>query len=100
MNDYSFIGGLSMNLSEQLAVTAKNVPEKTAYYFQNKETSYQELDGSIRKFASRMEELGYEKGDHIALVAGNSPYFIIGLYGALRLGLVVIPINPLYTVHE
>jgi long-chain acyl-CoA synthetase len=89
-----------MNLSEQLAVTAKNVPEKTAYYFQDKETSYQELEGSIRKFASRMEELGYEKGDHIALVAGNSPYFIIGLYGALRLGLVVIPINPLYTVHE
>src|SRR5690625_1866538 len=89
-----------MNLSDQLAVTARNMPEKTAYIFQDKETSYQELEGAIRKFASRMEELGYKKGDHIALVVGNSPYFVISLYGALRLGLVVIPINPLYTANE
>jgi long-chain acyl-CoA synthetase len=89
-----------MNLSDQLAITAKKLPEKPAYIFQDKETSYQELEGSIRKFASRMEALGYKKGDHIALVVGNSPYFVIGLYGALRLGLVVIPINPLYTAYE
>jgi len=89
-----------MNLSDQLAVTARNMPEKAAYIFQDKETSYQELEGAIRKFASRMEELGYRKGDHIALIVGNSPYFAVSLYGALRLGLVVIPINPLYTANE
>src|SRR5690625_246018 len=101
MNDYSFTGGKrSMNLTDQLAITAKNLPEKAAYIFQDKETSYQELEGSVSKFASRMEALGYKKGDHIALVVGNSPYFVIGLYGALRLGLVVIPINPLYTAYE
>ncbi len=89
-----------MNLSDQLAVTAGKMPEKAAYIFQDKETSYQELEGAVRKFASRMKELGYKKGDHIALVVGNSPYFVISLYGALRLGLVVIPINPLYTANE
>src|SRR5690625_286928 len=44
--------------------------------------------------------MGYQKGDHIALVVGNSPYYVIGMYGALRMGAVVIPINPLYTAHE
>src|SRR5699024_9121015 len=29
-----------------------------------------------------------------------SPYYVIGLYAALKLGVVVIPINPMYTAHE
>ncbi|WP_163971989.1 fatty acid--CoA ligase family protein [Oceanobacillus halotolerans] len=89
-----------MNLSDQLSITAKNHPDKTALVFQDKETSYRELEGAVTKFASSLSELGFQKGDHLALVVGNSPYFVIGLYGALRLGAVVIPINPLYTAHE
>lgn len=102
MNDYSFTirGNMFMNLSDQLSITTRENPTKTAYVFQDQETSYQELEGSITKFAASLRELGYEKGDHIALVTGNSPYFIIGLYGALRLGLTVIPINPIYTADE
>ncbi|MFD2042742.1 fatty acid--CoA ligase family protein [Ornithinibacillus salinisoli] len=89
-----------MNLSEQLSITAREYPMKTAYIFQDKETSYYELNASVQQFATQLESLGYQKGDHIALVVGNSPYFIIGLYGALRAGAVVIPINPLYTPSE
>ncbi|MFD1850028.1 fatty acid--CoA ligase family protein [Oceanobacillus bengalensis] len=89
-----------MNLSEQLSITAIENPSKTAYIFENKETSYQELEGAVRKFASQLEEMGIKKGDHIALILGNSPYYVISLYGALRVGAVVIPINPLYTTSE
>ncbi|MFC4024502.1 fatty acid--CoA ligase family protein [Oceanobacillus longus] len=89
-----------MNLSEKLSRTARENPKKTAYIFQDQETTYQELEGAIQKFASSLKELGYKKGDHIAIVVGNSPYYVIGLYGALRLGAVVIPINPLYTPSE
>lgn len=89
-----------MNLTEQLSRTAKSNPNKTAFVFQDKYTSYAELDGAVSKFASSLYESGIRKGDHIALVVGNSPHFVIGLYGALRLGAVVIPINPLYTPHE
>lgn len=89
-----------MNLSEQLSITAMEHPNKTAFIFQDKETSYMELEGAVRKFAYRLEQLGYKKGDHLALVVGNSPYYVIGMYGALRLGAVVVPINPLYTAHE
>src|SRR5690625_2323528 len=102
MNDYSFIeqGGWKMNLSDQLSITARKHPDKTAFVFQDKETSYLEMEGAVRKFASQLKELGYQKGDHIALVVGNSPYYVIGMYGALRMGAIVIPINPLYTAHE
>ncbi len=103
MNDHSFIffqGGIIVNVSDQLSETAKQYPEKIAYVYQGKETSYAELDRAITQFASGLMSLGYQKGDHVALIVGNSPYYIVGLYGALRLGLVVIPINPLYTSTE
>ena len=89
-----------MNLSEQLSLTAGNHPEKEAYIFQKQRVTYQEFDASVTKFASKLSEMGYGKGDHIALVSGNSPLFMIGLYGALRAGTTVIPINPTYTVDE
>ncbi|WP_226576808.1 fatty acid--CoA ligase family protein [Halobacillus litoralis] len=89
-----------MNLSEQLWLTAKSNPSKDAYIFQGQRVSYGEFDASVTRFASNLTRLGYRKGDHIALVSGNSPLFMIGLYGALRAGLTVIPINPTYTADE
>lgn len=95
-----FKGGLFVNISDQLSITAKENPAKIAYIFEEAETSYLDLEGAVQRFASSMEALGYKKGDHIALIVGNSPYYVISLYGALRLGLVVIPVNPMYTANE
>ncbi|GAA0596423.1 fatty acid--CoA ligase family protein [Virgibacillus siamensis] len=89
-----------MNIIDQLSLTAQKHPQKTAYVFQDSETTYLELEGMISKFASSLQQLGYRKGDHIALALGNSPYYVIALYGALRVGAVVIPVNPMYTPHE
>ncbi|EAR64014.1 acyl-CoA synthase [Bacillus sp. NRRL B-14911] len=89
-----------MNLSSQLHETAQKLGEKPAYYFMDKESTYAELDAAVTKFASGLEKLGIQKGDHVALLLGNSPFFIISLYGAMRLGATVIPINPIYTPDE
>ncbi|WP_449539363.1 fatty acid--CoA ligase family protein [Ferdinandcohnia sp. Marseille-Q9671] len=89
-----------MNISTQLGETAKKYFSKPAYIFQDTSSTYAELDGAVTKFASGLEKLGVNKGDHIALVLGNTPHFVIGLYGALRLGATVLPINPIYTPDE
>ncbi|SIS47580.1 fatty acid--CoA ligase family protein [Salimicrobium flavidum] len=89
-----------MNVSERLSQTAKEMPGKDAFIFQGERTTYQAFDTSVTKFASALRDLGYEKGDHVALISGNSPVFMIGLYGALRAGLTVIPVNPTYTSKE
>lgn len=93
-------GGGNMNLSSHLKFTAKENAEKTAYFFMDQPVSYAEFDGAVTKFASGLEQLGVQKGDHIALLLGNSPHFVIALYGAMRLGATVIPINPIYTPDE
>lgn len=93
-------GSYEMNLSAQLHKTAEQFPQKSAYVFMDQETSYANLDASVSKFADGLKQLGVKKGDHIALIVGNSPHFVIGLYGALRVGATVIPINPIYTADE
>ncbi|WP_368298324.1 fatty acid--CoA ligase family protein [Cytobacillus firmus] len=89
-----------MNLTEQLHETAIRMGDKTAYYFMDQSSTYAELYGAVTKFADGLSKLGVKKGDHIALLLGNSPHFVIGLHGALRLGATVIPINPIYTPDE
>ncbi|MDH5163523.1 fatty acid--CoA ligase family protein [Heyndrickxia oleronia] len=89
-----------MNLSSHLKNTAKVNADKTAYYFMDQKVSYAEFDGAVTRFASGLKQLGVKKGDHIALLLGNSPHFVISLYGAMRLGATVIPINPIYTPDE
>lgn len=100
MNTHSSKGGKYMNLSLRLHETAKTWANKPAYYFMGQSSTYAELDAAITKFASGLEKLGVKKGDHIALLLGNSPHFVISLYGALRLGVTVIPVNPIYTADE
>lgn len=89
-----------MNINKQLSINAQKYIDKTAFIFQNKKTSYSEFEESVKKFGIGLIELGFKKGDHIALISENSPSFLITLYGALRVGIVIIPINPMYTVSE
>ncbi|MGM9950437.1 MAG: fatty acid--CoA ligase family protein [Lysinibacillus sp.] len=89
-----------MNLVEQIRQQAFEQPEKTAYYFMGKGTSYAELEHTIGRFASALQDMGVEKGDHVALLLGNTPHFIISLYATMRIGATAIPINPIYTPDE
>ncbi|NLI67867.1 MAG: fatty acid--CoA ligase family protein [Bacilli bacterium] len=89
-----------MNLPESVHERAANQPEKIAYHFLNESVSYQQFDRSVAKFAGALKEIGIQKGDHIALLVGNTPHFLIALYASWRLGAVVVPINPTYTPNE
>ena len=47
-----------------------------------------------------MNQLGIQKGDHVALIFQNCPHFFIAYYALMRIGAVSIPINPMYTLDE
>ena len=89
-----------MNLSSRLHETAAQNGGKTAYHFLGQQKTYGELDAAVTMFANGLSKLGIQKGDHVALITGNSPHFLIGFYGALRAGATVIPVNPIYTADE
>ncbi|WP_033541716.1 AMP-binding protein [Planococcus sp. CAU13] len=90
----------SKPVQDYLTHTFELFPDKTAIHFMGKDISYKELYESSMKFASYLQGLGIKKGDRVAIMLPNSPQAVIGFYGILYAGGVVVMTNPLYTERE
>lgn len=90
----------SKPVQEYLTHSYETSPDKTAIHFMGKDISYKELYDSAMKFASYLQGLGIKKGDRVAIMLPNSPQAVIGFYGILYAGGVVVMTNPLYTERE
>ena len=62
--------------------------------------TYGALDASAARFATVLVEHGVQAGDRVALIMPNVAYFPIAYYAILRLGAVVVPMNPLLKAGE
>lgn len=62
---------------------------------------YHELADLSLVFATFLQqELGLKKGDRFAIMLPNIFQYYVALFGALRAGLIIVNINPLYTAYE
>ncbi|HXV40322.1 MAG TPA: AMP-binding protein [Steroidobacteraceae bacterium] len=62
---------------------------------------YAEVDELSRRFGAWLQhEAGMKKGDRIALMMPNILQYPIAIIGALRAGLTIVNVNPLYTARE
>src|SRR5919112_2728289 len=61
---------------------------------------YAALDGAASRFATLLAARGVRRGDRVALIMPNVAYFPIAYYAILRLGAVVVPMNPLLKAGE
>jgi long-chain acyl-CoA synthetase len=62
--------------------------------------TYTQLDAATAHAAGLLRAMGVEAGDRVGLQLPNVPYFPIVYFGALRLGAVVVPLNPLLKDRE
>lgn len=77
--------------------------DKDAFTVQGlpKMLKFGELDQLSGQFASYLQnELGFKKGDRVALMMPNILQYPIALFGILRAGMTVVNVNPLYTARE
>lgn len=56
--------------------------------------TYRELRSNFLRVAAKLSALGFKKGDRVAILAENSPRWCMAYLGAVRLGVVVVPILP------
>ncbi|HRY18858.1 MAG TPA: AMP-binding protein [Candidatus Competibacteraceae bacterium] len=61
---------------------------------------YRDIDRLSRDFGAWLQSLGLGKGERIAIMMPNILQYPIALFGALRIGLTVVNVNPLYTARE
>src|SRR5258708_3287049 len=66
----------------------------------NAKKSYAAVLGDGKRFSAGLRALGVKPGDRVAIDLPNCPQFLVAFYGALRIGAVVVPCNPLYTPPE
>lgn len=62
----------------------------------SKSWTYRDLWRQIVAFSRNLAAQGLKKGDRIALFLPNCPQYIVAFYGALRAGLTVVQVSPLY----
>ena len=90
----------NLALYDLLEESARLYPEQPCIIFEDKDWSYLTVKQQAEKLAGGLNSLGLKKGDRIGLMLENDPLYIISYYAAQCLGLIVVQINPRYTVRE
>ena len=87
------------NLSDLVRRAAEH-PDKPALLFRDTVVTWAELDGLVDAAAAGLLDLGLEQGDRLGISLANTPDFPVAYFGALRAGLVAVPLNTGYTADE
>lgn len=85
-----------LTLPDLLSAAARGHPDAPAVLFYGRTISYAELDRLSSRFAAALLDEGLQPGDRVVLVLPNIPQAVIGYYGALRAGAVVVLTNPIF----
>jgi long-chain acyl-CoA synthetase len=87
-------------LYEILATTAVDLPNAPATSFLGATLTFYEIKRRADLFATALARFGIAKGDRVGIMLPNCPQYMIATFAILRLGAVVVNVNPLYTARE
>ncbi|MGI8947248.1 MAG: long-chain-fatty-acid--CoA ligase [Ornithinimicrobium sp.] len=88
------------NIARNLSATAGEHPDQPAIVLDEHRLTYAELEEAAARMATWLADQGVGAGDRVALMLPNVPAFPVIYYGALRLGAIVVPMNPLFKRRE
>ena len=88
------------NLADNLTRTAEQHGDRPAVKLDDLVVTYAELQDGARRVAALLKSKGVGPGDRVGLVMPNVPPFPVVFYGALAIGAVVVPMNPLLKGRE
>src|SRR5580658_2651433 len=89
------------SLAAMLIATCRKHAERPAFECLGVQMSYAEWDRDSRDFAAFLvEEANCRPGDRVAIMLPNMFAYPVTFLGALRAGLTVVNVNPLYTPRE
>ncbi|MEK3936838.1 long-chain fatty acid--CoA ligase [Sporosarcina sp. FSL W7-1349] len=89
-----------MNVIHEITRFSISSPDKIALKNLHSTITYEELEQKINQTANAFLSFGVEKGERILIQIGNRFEFIYCYYAAMKIGAIIVPINPLYTPNE
>ena len=87
-------------LSDVLNISALERPDRPATQFLGAELTFLDLKKRADSLALSLARLGIVKGDRVGIMLPNCPQYIFSAFAVLRLGAIVVNINPSYTARE
>jgi long-chain acyl-CoA synthetase len=75
-------------------------PDKPYIYCNDLVFTYKETNEIAKKLANALLELGVKFEDRVSLVLPNIPQFVFACHAIMKIGAIIVPINPLYTIPE
>ncbi len=88
-------------LFENLELSARRFPDKTAIQFYGSAISYRQLLEDATRLAGYLQqECGVRRGDRVLLFSQNCPQFIAAYFAILRADAVVVPVNAMLLQDE
>lgn len=89
------------DVASLIEATCKKFDNATALTCMGTDISFRQFNRLADDFASYLQNvLGMKKGDRIAIMLPNIIQFPIALFGAMKIGVVCVNTNPLYTPPE
>ncbi len=88
------------NLADYVREAAHRRPASPALVVGATRLTWADVDEAVTAAASGLLAAGLTRGDRVGLLLGNRPEFVIAYFGALRSGLVAVPLNPGFTPPE
>jgi fatty-acyl-CoA synthase len=90
----------TLSVSQVLERAAALAPDKIAVVDGDRRKTYQELNGMATRLALSLSDLGFRKGDRVAIYMKNSLELVIAFYGLQKIGAVVAWVSPNYRRSE
>lgn len=81
-------------------LNAKRYADKSAVICEGKSLTFLELNNQANCLANALTDLGFIKGDKIAILSNNCIEFLVIYYSLAKCGIVVVPLNCRYSQEE
>ena len=92
--------GTPDTITGSFAAAVARAPDGTAIHYFGQTLTFAQLDTESDALAALLEDAGLVAGDRLMICLQNVPDFIIGLLAAAKLGMVTVPVNPMYRERE
>jgi crotonobetaine/carnitine-CoA ligase len=80
--------------AELLETRANQVPSKTFLLYNDESFTYRQMDENANQMANFLLKHGGGKGKGLGIFMRNSPRFLDVFFGAQKIGMYLVPINP------
>ncbi|WP_193369574.1 long-chain-fatty-acid--CoA ligase [Pelagibius marinus] len=105
--DRSYPAGIAWDepvLQEPLALALDRAVaafgERPCLDFLGRSYSYAQVGDLVARTAKGLQDLGVAKGTRVALFLPNTPYYVVAYFAVMKLGGIVVNVNPLYAEEE